>query len=269
LLLAACNKPPVALFSVDHVDGTSPLTVQFDGSTSFDPDGQVVDHSWDFDDGGSALGESVTHTFVSSVDRSFSVELTVTDNQGGVGSTAGSIFVHGTDSGSVLFFDDFEDGRDSAWVSTPGWFVANGKYGCVDGWKFSYVLPGTDWGDYAVDVDLDSQSGTAAIILRSQQDLENRVAVCGNHSAIWWAVIVDGTQTIVSDDITPGFFDGVQHVRVVARGSSYELYVAGLLRSTFSYGGFLMGMPGLAGSSVYSEWGSIPEFDNFRVTALE
>ena len=54
LVIVGCNgnKRPIAGFSVDRVDGPSPLTVQFDGSISYDLDGEIVSHAWDFDDGG-------------------------------------------------------------------------------------------------------------------------------------------------------------------------------------------------------------------------
>jgi len=273
VLAAQCtneNVRPVALFTVDQVDGPSPLDVNFNASASYDPDGTIESYSWDFGDGTSGTGITTTHTFSSSTDRTFSVELTVTDNGGRTGSTSGFVVVYGLGNGSTLFFDDFQGERDPAWFSTPNWIVQNGKYGCqYSDWKYSYVLTGTNWSDYVVEVDLDSCRGTAGIILRCQEDLQNMVIVAGHHGEIWWKVIVNGDDAVVSDPITPGFFEGEQHVKVVVSGSTYKLYVEDLLRSTFSDTHFAKGMPGLAGRSYYGSWGNIPEFDNFKVTALE
>jgi len=39
LMAAQCNQKPVAIYSVDKTEGPSPLTVAFDASESYDPDG--------------------------------------------------------------------------------------------------------------------------------------------------------------------------------------------------------------------------------------
>ena len=49
------NVRPVALFTVNRVDGPSPLMVNFDGSGSYDPDGTIESYSWVFGDGISGL----------------------------------------------------------------------------------------------------------------------------------------------------------------------------------------------------------------------
>lgn len=72
----APNQPPTAEFTW-LCDG---LTCSFDGSSSFDPDGQVQTYSWDFGDGTSGSGASPTHTYPSAA--TYSVKLTVTDGGG-------------------------------------------------------------------------------------------------------------------------------------------------------------------------------------------
>jgi len=57
------NVRPVALFTVDRVDGLSPLTVNFDGSGSYDSDGTIEAYSWNFGDGASETGVTTSHTF--------------------------------------------------------------------------------------------------------------------------------------------------------------------------------------------------------------
>ncbi|MGB2983589.1 MAG: PKD domain-containing protein, partial [Candidatus Bipolaricaulia bacterium] len=86
LLLAGCalfNQPPVARIGASALSGPSPLVVTFDGSDSRDSDGNIVGHLWDFGDGESATGETATHTYITTLEtRTFTVTLTVTDNQG-------------------------------------------------------------------------------------------------------------------------------------------------------------------------------------------
>ncbi|MCC5949121.1 MAG: PKD domain-containing protein, partial [Nitriliruptoraceae bacterium] len=56
------NSPPVASFDATPTTGTAPLEVQFT-STSTDPDGDELTHTWNFGDGQTAEGESVSHVY--------------------------------------------------------------------------------------------------------------------------------------------------------------------------------------------------------------
>lgn len=79
--VALPGVPPTAAVSADVTAGPLPLTVAFDGSGSSDSDGKVIDYRWNFGDGTSASGESlsqVSHTFES--EGTFPVTLTVLDN---------------------------------------------------------------------------------------------------------------------------------------------------------------------------------------------
>lgn len=64
--------------------------MQFDGSTSCDPDGDALTYTWSFDDGGSASGSAPSHVFASP--GAHAATLTVTDP--------------GADSGSVVLAFD-------------------------------------------------------------------------------------------------------------------------------------------------------------------
>ncbi|MCA8830221.1 PKD domain-containing protein [Hymenobacter pini] len=78
------NQPPVAVASSDKKFGPSPLAVQFTGSASTDPEGQPLSYRWDFGDGTSSTAANPAHTFTapSAAPTAYSVQLTVTDNQG-------------------------------------------------------------------------------------------------------------------------------------------------------------------------------------------
>lgn len=78
------NPPPVAKPAADRYYGPSPLTVSFDGTNSYDPDGSQISYKWDFDDGDTSTEPSPVHTFTGDNNnpKSFQVTLTVTDTAG-------------------------------------------------------------------------------------------------------------------------------------------------------------------------------------------
>ncbi|MCF7889747.1 PKD domain-containing protein [Candidatus Bipolaricaulota bacterium] len=83
LFISGCglfNQSPNANFTADPTSGDAPLGVSFDATNSADPDGNIVSYSWDFGDGETSSGEKTDHVYSSSGD--FTVELTVTDNDG-------------------------------------------------------------------------------------------------------------------------------------------------------------------------------------------
>jgi PKD repeat protein len=59
--------------------GSIPLTVQFSAAGSYDPDGQIAQWKWDFDDGETGTGAIVSHRF--SEPGTYVVELSVRDNR--------------------------------------------------------------------------------------------------------------------------------------------------------------------------------------------
>jgi hypothetical protein len=72
--------PPIALFSASETRGTAPLTVQFDGSDSFDPEDQALSYAWTFGDGGEASGIAPAHTYTQPGE--YIAELRVVDEDG-------------------------------------------------------------------------------------------------------------------------------------------------------------------------------------------
>lgn len=74
------NQPPVARFNAFPTEGAPPLTVFFDASKSYDPDGTIGRYAWNFGDGDHGQGMTVDHTY----DRegNYTVKLIVTDDKG-------------------------------------------------------------------------------------------------------------------------------------------------------------------------------------------
>ncbi|MFZ2523234.1 MAG: PQQ-dependent sugar dehydrogenase [Minisyncoccia bacterium] len=79
------NQLPTARISVQTATGTAPLTVNFSGSQSSDPDNDPLTYSWSFGDGTqNASGVSVSHTYQTS--GNYTATLIVSDGKGGTAS---------------------------------------------------------------------------------------------------------------------------------------------------------------------------------------
>lgn len=80
------NQPPTAAFT----SSCNGLTCGFT-STSSDPDGSIASYSWTFGDGGTATAQNPSHTY--SAGGTYTVTLTVTDNQGATGNVSHTVTV--------------------------------------------------------------------------------------------------------------------------------------------------------------------------------
>jgi PKD repeat protein len=80
-LIISTNQAPVAILSASPTQGDAPLTVTFNASGSYDPDGTPITYQWDFDDDGTidASGATATHTYT--VAAGYTARLLVTDDQ--------------------------------------------------------------------------------------------------------------------------------------------------------------------------------------------
>lgn len=85
------GSDPMATFVATPDDPTVGDPVTFDARGSSDPDGTITSYEWEFDDGTTASGEVVGHTYSSS--GTYLVTLTVTDDDGETASTTERIEV--------------------------------------------------------------------------------------------------------------------------------------------------------------------------------
>ena len=106
------KQPPIAFFNFfpDYV--FTGHTITFNASTSYDPDGSIVSYYWDFGDGSTASGMTVTHVY--NLPSNYTVTLTVTDNDGLTSSTSFEVRVYpapvvhliSPQDGAVIHTDD-------------------------------------------------------------------------------------------------------------------------------------------------------------------
>ena len=81
------KRQPTASFTTS----TNNLTVSVNGSGSTDPDGSIASYAWTFGDGGTATGATASHAYAAA--GTYTVGLTVTDNDGATDSTTHSVTV--------------------------------------------------------------------------------------------------------------------------------------------------------------------------------
>jgi len=90
------NQPPVALFTYSP---GSPVhsgdIVSFDASNSYDPEGGTISYEWDFGDGMTAEGKTVSHRFrgAQNEPKTYSMTLAVEDNYGAIATDTISVTV--------------------------------------------------------------------------------------------------------------------------------------------------------------------------------
>ena len=90
-VLPPTNQSPTASFTANPTSGVAPLEVAFDASNSSDSDGSIISYAWDFKDGNTGSGKTISHTF-SSIGN-YDVKLIVTDDKGATDSTTKTITV--------------------------------------------------------------------------------------------------------------------------------------------------------------------------------
>jgi len=124
ILAAGTNIRPVAAFTLSPQSGEIPLTVVFDGSTSVDADGSIIDYAWTVD--GTNVGNGLLYTHIFTSVGTFNVALIVTDNTGAVHTASSAIVVSavtvvGPTAGFTLVASIAQGGTATATdVSTAG-----------------------------------------------------------------------------------------------------------------------------------------------------
>ena len=96
------NLPPVARFTFSPANPQVNQWITFDATSSFDPDGTIVSYQWDFGDGATGTGARITKRY--SAPGTYTVTLTVTDNQGATDSATQQVTVASPNQPPVASF---------------------------------------------------------------------------------------------------------------------------------------------------------------------
>jgi YVTN family beta-propeller protein len=101
--LPAPNRPPVAHAGGPYTANVGKAVI-FDGSASYDPDGDPLQYAWTFGDGSNGTGASSSHSYAAP--GTYQVTLTVTDGRGGKSSDTTTATVHQCLKPTVQFSTD-------------------------------------------------------------------------------------------------------------------------------------------------------------------
>src|SRR5216117_548773 len=134
--VTAANQPPLASFT----NSCNGLTCTFT-STSSDPDGSIAGYSWNFGDGSPEVTtQNASHTYAAG--GSYTVQLTVTDNQGAANSTSHTVGVTPPNQPPVASFTRSCNGLTCSLTSTssdPDGTIASYSWNFGDGTPASTV----------------------------------------------------------------------------------------------------------------------------------
>jgi len=116
------NQPPVAAISASPTSGAAPLTVNFDGSGSSDPDAgdTITAYSWDLNgDGTFGDATTATTTYTYNTPGSYTASLRVTDKHATSSTSSVTISVNNTPPSAVI------DTPAACPSSSPCWAVGD------------------------------------------------------------------------------------------------------------------------------------------------
>ena len=99
---------PTAVMTTTPSTGVPPLTVKFDGSGSTTPNGSIDSYSWDFGDGNTDTGATVTHVYTTA--GTYTATLVVSDSSGLTDATTETITASTT---PLYYYVDQVNGSDS------------------------------------------------------------------------------------------------------------------------------------------------------------
>lgn len=152
--LVTINFPPVAEAGEGR-DAAIGQTVRFDGSASYDIDGEIGQWRWDFGDGASGNEPAVDHVY--QIPGIYTARLTVTDDAGVANSTASDIVRIGVNAppvptstrpdrpiavGEVARFDATESSDLDGEILSYFWEFGDGAIGEGDRVEYAYAAPG-------------------------------------------------------------------------------------------------------------------------------
>lgn len=165
------NRSPVAHMVASPMQTTLAKPVRFNGTGSYDPDGEIVNWTWNFGDGQRAFGPQVSHTYA--VYGTYLATLSVRDDTGGINSTSVLITVRNQPplaiinvtatsiyTGDTVTFDGTESSDPENQIANFYWSFGDG--GSATGAVVTHAY--TDDGRFTVKLTVVDQDSTSSFV---------------------------------------------------------------------------------------------------------
>jgi len=169
------NRPPVASFTESATSVPTGTVIHFDASASYDPDGSIVSYSWNFGDGYTGTGVTIDHSYADN--GTYTVTLTVKDNDGATASTSATKIIQNrppvalfTESGTtvytgeVIHFDASTSYDPDGSVVSYAWNFGDGNTGTGVTIDHSYA----DNGTYTVTLTVTDNDGATGLVTHTK-----------------------------------------------------------------------------------------------------
>ncbi len=167
------SPPPVAVADATPSEAYTDDSIQFDGTGSYDPDGDVVNWSWDFGDGETGYGNVTSHSYDDN--GTYTVQLTVKDNDDETNTTSIDVSINNRKpSAGFTFSPDTPDTQDSITFTDE----STDPDGSIDSWEWDFddgnestaQNPShtyADDGTYDVELTVTDDDGTASTMSKT------------------------------------------------------------------------------------------------------
>jgi PKD repeat protein len=266
-VVASPLAAPVASFTAS-VDW---LVVSVDGSGSFDSDGTIVSYAWDFGDGAVAAGKTATHTYAAG--GTYTITLTVTDNDGLTGSAMKDVNVRpaipptasftATADWLVVSVDGSASSDVDGTIVSYAWNFGDGAVGSGKTATHTYAAGGT----YTITLTVTDNDGLADSDAKSVTVRPAIPPVASFTTSIDWLVVsVDASASSDADGSIVSYAWDFGDGAVAAGKTATHTYAAG---GTYSIGLTVTDNDGLTGSDAKSVTvrPAIPPTASFTATA--
>ncbi|MGW6175025.1 PKD domain-containing protein [Arthrobacter sp. NPDC055138] len=212
--------------------------LELDASGSSSPNGTVTGYAWDFGDGQSAEGASISHAYAA--DGTYTVTLVVTDSNGGTGSYAEDINV--ANAAPVAVFTSTVDGLDVSFdaadsndpdgtVESYAWDFGDGTQGTGASAQHRYAAAG----DYEASLTVSDNAGAKARVSltisleASQEPLAYALDAFGRSlSGGWGQADEGGTWQRVGSAANLSVVDGQGRLRMGSPGAGPRVTLPGV-----------------------------------------
>ncbi len=188
----ASNISPTAALSANCTLLSCTFTDQ-----SSDSDGTIASRSWNFGDGGTSSLQNPSHTYAGA--GTYTVALTVTDNQGASGSTSKSVTVSAANQNPTAAFSascanlgcaftDLSSDRDGT-IASRAWNFGDGGTSSLQNPSHSYAAAGTYTVSLTVTDNQGASNATSQSVTVSAANTAPQVTVPANQTTVQGSTI--------------------------------------------------------------------------------